>query len=58
MPRIGVLISTREDDAEGQARIALLRQGLKELGWIERRNISVDYRWVGGDAAEAKANAA
>ena len=58
MRRIGMLIATREDDAEGQRRVALLRQGLKELGWTEGRNISVDYRWVGGDAARAKANAA
>src|SRR5262249_18096586 len=56
--RIGVLISTREDDPEGQARAALLRQGLSELGWTEGRNIHIDYRWVGGDATRAKANAA
>jgi putative ABC transport system substrate-binding protein len=58
MRRIGMLISTREDDAEGQQRVALLRQGLKELGWIEGRNIKVDYRWAGGDAARAKSDAA
>src|SRR5215470_13460201 len=58
MRRIGMLITTREDDVEGQTRVALLRQGLKELGWTEGRNINVDYRWLGGDAARAKANAA
>jgi putative ABC transport system substrate-binding protein len=58
MRRIGMLISTREDDAEGEQRVALLRQGLKELGWIEGRNIKVDYRWAGGDAARAKSDAA
>ena len=52
--RIGMLISTREDDPEGQARAALLRQGLSELGWTEGRNIHIDYRWVGGDAARAR----
>jgi putative ABC transport system substrate-binding protein len=36
----------------------LLRQGFSELGWTEGRNIHIDYRWVGGDAARAKANAA
>ena len=56
--RIGVLISTREDDADGQARAALLRQGLSDLGWTEGRNLHIDYRWVGGDAARAEANAA
>ena len=56
--RIGVLISTREDDPDGQARAALLRQGLSELGWSEGRNIHIDYRWAGGDEARAKASAA
>jgi putative ABC transport system substrate-binding protein len=56
--KVGVLISTREDDAEGQARAALLRQGFSELGWIENRNISFDFRWIGGDATRAKADAA
>src|SRR5215470_2300524 len=58
MRRIGMLITTREDDVEGQTRVALLRQGLKELGWIEGSNINIDYRWVGGDAARAKTDAA
>jgi hypothetical protein len=31
---------------------------LTSLGWTERRNIHFDYRWVGGDAARAKADAA
>jgi putative tryptophan/tyrosine transport system substrate-binding protein len=56
--KVGVLISTREDDAEGQARAALLRQGFSELGWVENRNINFDFRWVGGDAARATADAA
>src|SRR5215813_1523352 len=56
--RIGVLVAAREDDATGQRRVDLLRQGLREFGWTEGRNIKVDYRWVGGDAARAKNNAA
>jgi len=53
-----MLISTREDDPEAQQRVTLLRQGLKELGWTEGRNINVDYRYAGGDAARAKVQAA
>jgi putative tryptophan/tyrosine transport system substrate-binding protein len=58
MRRVGVLIATSEDDAVGRARVARLRQGLSELGWTEGRNITVDYRWTGGDAARAKVDAA
>jgi len=48
--RLGVLLSNSESDAEGQARVAGLRQGLQELGWMDGRNIKIDYRWsVGAD---------
>jgi putative tryptophan/tyrosine transport system substrate-binding protein len=55
--RVGVLIGGA-DDAEGQARAALLRQGLSKLGWIEGRNIYFDYQISGGDAERAKILAA
>ena len=35
MRRLGVLISTAEADVEGQARVAALRLGLLEHGWVE-----------------------
>jgi putative ABC transport system substrate-binding protein len=56
--RIGVLMALAENDSEAQPRIETLRQGLKELGWIEGRNIQIDYRWTAGDAARAKTYAA
>ncbi|MGC1848303.1 MAG: hypothetical protein WA707_12130, partial [Pseudolabrys sp.] len=33
--RIGVLMSTAANDAEGQARITGFRQALQKLGWTE-----------------------
>src|SRR5262249_40577601 len=33
-------------------------QGLQELGWIEGRNVRIDYRWTGGDATRIRAYAA
>jgi hypothetical protein len=37
--RIGMLIPLRADDKLAQDRIAVFVQGLKELGWIEGRNV-------------------
>jgi ABC-type uncharacterized transport system substrate-binding protein len=40
-----VLLAGAEDDPFVQADIAALQQGLDKLGWIEGRNIKLDYRW-------------
>ena len=45
MRRIGVLMNRAENDAEGQARIAVFRQALEQLGWNEGRNMRIDIRW-------------
>jgi ABC-type uncharacterized transport system substrate-binding protein len=55
--RIGVLMGVA-DDAVGQARVKALQQGLQELGWIEGRNVRIDYRWTGGDATRVQTYAA
>jgi hypothetical protein len=38
------------DDPDGQTRSAAFLQGLEQLGWIDDRNIRIDYRWGAGDA--------
>jgi putative ABC transport system substrate-binding protein len=45
MRRIGILMNRSEDSAEGQARLAALRQSLQQLGWSEGRNVRIDVRW-------------
>jgi putative ABC transport system substrate-binding protein len=45
MRRIGVL----NNPADSQARVAAFAQGLQELGWIDGRNVRIDYRWSSGD---------
>jgi putative ABC transport system substrate-binding protein len=55
--RIGVLIGTTERDAEGQARLAALRQGLEKLDWIEGRNIRIEARWSGSDPDRLRTHA-
>jgi putative ABC transport system substrate-binding protein len=47
--RVGVLMGYAESDAEAEAWIAIFLHGLKQLGWIEGRNIRFDYRWAGGN---------
>jgi ABC-type uncharacterized transport system substrate-binding protein len=49
MRRIGVLTNLAENDPEGQARIATLREGLSELGWSDGGNVRIDTRWGASD---------
>src|SRR5262245_917234 len=34
-----------ESDPQGQLRAAAFREGLQKAGWVDGRNISVDYLW-------------
>src|SRR5215831_16710330 len=45
--RIGYLSSST--NAATQQTVAALRQGLRELGWVEGQNIIVDYRFAEGN---------
>jgi putative tryptophan/tyrosine transport system substrate-binding protein len=57
--RLGILMSgVTEADVEGQARVAALRLGLLEHGWVEGRNLEVDYRWGGADLSRLRVFAA
>ena len=47
IPQIGFLAATRSSAVEG--RVAAFRQGLRELGYLEGKNISVDYRYAEGN---------
>jgi putative ABC transport system substrate-binding protein len=49
--RIGYVTSDAESDPEPQLLVAAFRKGLEELGWTDGRNIRIDYRFGGGDAA-------
>jgi putative ABC transport system substrate-binding protein len=57
MRRIGLLMGVA-DDREGQARVTALKQGLQELGWTDGRNIQIETRFGGADAARIRAYAA
>jgi putative ABC transport system substrate-binding protein len=50
--RIGILHDYAEADPEGRAQIAALREELAKLGWIEGRNLAIDFR-AGAEEVDA-----
>ena len=53
--RIGVLMGFPDGDPYGQTYVLAMRQKLESLGWVEGRNIRIDYRWAGGDPEKTRA---
>ena len=49
MRHVGVLMNVVQEDPGGPADVMAFRHGLAELGWIEGRNIHIEFRWPGGD---------
>jgi len=51
--RVGMLLAAyTENDKAGQARLAIFRKALGDLGWDDNRNIQFDYRWGAGNAGQ------
>jgi putative ABC transport system substrate-binding protein len=48
MRRLGCMLAA-EDHPYTKATLASFRQGLSDLGWVEGRNLRIDYRWYTGD---------
>src|SRR5262245_44750037 len=44
MRRVAVMMSYAEADPETTARLGALRLGLEKRGWVEGRNVRIDYR--------------
>jgi putative ABC transport system substrate-binding protein len=47
--RIGVLMGLVANDPEAQSRVAAFENGLRELGWVNGRNLAIEYRWAGDE---------
>jgi putative tryptophan/tyrosine transport system substrate-binding protein len=58
MRRIGVLLPAAADDPVYQAWVGAFLQGLALLGWNIGRNVRIDTRWAGADAADFRRHAA
>jgi putative ABC transport system substrate-binding protein len=56
--RIGVLMPESEGGADTNAQVVVFENTFKQLGWIPRRNLQIDYRWAMGDMQRMRALAA
>jgi ABC-type uncharacterized transport system substrate-binding protein len=55
--RIGVLMPAAADDPVFQDRVGAFLQGLERSGWTIGRNVRIDTRWAGADAASIRRHA-
>jgi putative ABC transport system substrate-binding protein len=46
-----------EGDPESERRATAFRNELQKLGWIDGRNVRIDYRWSAGEKEQARAGA-
>ncbi len=49
IPRIGLL----ESGSPPNSRLEAFREGLRQLGYVEGKNIVIEYRWAGGETRSA-----
>jgi putative ABC transport system substrate-binding protein len=47
--RVGLILGLAENDPEASARVKAFRLGLRDLEWIEGRNIHIDNRFAGSN---------
>jgi putative ABC transport system substrate-binding protein len=52
--RVGLLLGIAENDPEAHSRVKAFQQGLRDLGWVEGRNIQIDYRFAASDPNRIK----
>ena len=45
--RVGALMTWLESDPQAKARAGAFQDGLRALGWVEGRNLRIEYRWGG-----------
>src|SRR5258705_10472302 len=58
MGRLGLLLNASWDDPQYQAWVGAFLQELAQLGWVIGRNVRIDTRWAGANAAEIRRHAA
>ena len=58
MRRVSMLLGLTENDPEAILRIKAFRLGMRDLGWIEGRNVQIEYRLVGTNSELIKQHVA
>src|ERR1700674_2537975 len=58
MRRVSMLLGLAENDPETQSRVKAFRLGMRDLGWIEGRNVQIEYRFVGTNLESINKNVA
>jgi putative ABC transport system substrate-binding protein len=56
--RVGVLLPSRDNDPLTRRIGTVFADAMRHLGWMEGKNIRIDYRFAAGDPALYKAYAA
>jgi putative ABC transport system substrate-binding protein len=46
---VGALFAMAPSDPEAEMRVKAFETGLRELGWVEGRNMRLEYRWAPRD---------
>jgi putative tryptophan/tyrosine transport system substrate-binding protein len=49
--RVGVLMAISEDDPLRPSYVNAFTEGLRAAGWLDGKNIQLDYHWAGADIA-------
>jgi putative tryptophan/tyrosine transport system substrate-binding protein len=49
MLRMSVLLGLAQQDPEAIARVKAFQLGMRDFGWIEGRNVQIDYRFAGNN---------
>ena len=47
--RVSVLLGVPENDPETKSRVRAFRLGMRDAGWIEGRNVQIEFRYAGTD---------
>jgi putative ABC transport system substrate-binding protein len=58
MRRVSVLLGLAENDPEAKVRLKAFRLGMRDAGWIEGRDVQIEYRFAGPNSESIKQHVA